>query len=110
MCRVDGSDLVAPKFPARELFREARNDLLPEMEFGATDFTEPSLVWYFRSIVRGWMTTLDREGAKTFMEKPGARFVIVPTDLVEALFTERPPQWKTFAAQGYNVAKANRSI
>ena len=44
------------------------------------DFNEPSLVWYFRSRVKGWMTQLDRETAKPFMEKLGPRFAIIPTN------------------------------
>jgi hypothetical protein len=43
------SPLIA-RFPARELFRQSRDYLQPGMEFGAVEFNEPSLVWYFR----GW--------------------------------------------------------
>jgi len=100
--------LFASKFPARELFNAAKNDLRPEMKFGAVDFTEPSLVWYFRSRVDGWMTTLDGETVKPFMEKPGPRFVIVPTNLAETLFATRPADWKTFTHEGFNVAKGKR--
>lgn len=100
--------LFASKFPARELFNAAKNDLRPEMEFGAVDFTEPSLVWYFRSRVDGWMATLDRETVKPFMDRPGPRFVIVPTKLAETLFANRPVDWKTFTHEGFNVAKGKR--
>jgi 4-amino-4-deoxy-L-arabinose transferase-like glycosyltransferase len=101
--------LVAPKFPAKALFEAAQNDLRPEMEFGVMDFNEPSLVWYFRSRVKGWMTQLDRETAMPFMEKPGARFAIIPTNLLADVFPNRPPAWKTYARQGFNVAKGKRA-
>jgi 4-amino-4-deoxy-L-arabinose transferase-like glycosyltransferase len=96
---------AATSFPARELFRQSQNDLRPEMEFGAVDFTEPSLVWYFRSSVKGWMTTLTRDRVALFMGKSGPRFVIVPTKLAETDFTNLPRGWKTFSTHGFNLAK-----
>jgi 4-amino-4-deoxy-L-arabinose transferase-like glycosyltransferase len=97
--------LFAAAFPARELFKQSQSDLRPEMEFGAMDFTEPSLVWYFRSRVRGWMTTLDPDTAKPFMEKPGPRFAIMPTKLAETLFAAHPADWKTYTHRGFNIVK-----
>jgi hypothetical protein len=97
--------LVAPAFPAQTLFTAVQSDLRPEMEFGAMDFTEPSLVWYFRSRVKGWMTTLDRESVKPFMEKSGPRFVVVPTNLLADFLPNPPSNWKTLSARGFNVAK-----
>jgi 4-amino-4-deoxy-L-arabinose transferase-like glycosyltransferase len=97
--------LAAPSFPARELFRQSQNDLRPEMEFGAVDFAEPSLVWYFRSRVKGWMFSLNRQSVQLFMGKSGARFVIMPTKLAETDFANLPPTWKTFSTHGFNVAK-----
>ena len=99
---------IAPKFPAKALFEAAQNDLRPEMEFGAMDFNEPSLVWYFRSRVKGWMTQLDRETAQPFMDKPGPRFVFIPTNQLANVLPNRPPTWKTYSAQGFNVAKGKR--
>ena len=97
--------LAAPTFPARELFRQSQNDLRPEMEFGAVDFAEPSLVWYFRSRVKGWMFSLNRQNVQLFMGKSGARFVIMPTKLAETDFANLPRGWKTFSTHGFNVAK-----
>jgi 4-amino-4-deoxy-L-arabinose transferase-like glycosyltransferase len=101
--------LVAPTaarfFPAAQLFRETRDQLRPEMEFGALDFQEPSLVWYFRSRVHGWMTPLNSASAAQFMEKEGARFVILPTTLVAKTFPNSSPTWKSFSTRGFNVAK-----
>lgn len=95
-------------FPAAQLFRQTQNELRPEMEFGAVDFREPSLVWYFRSRVRGWMTPLKQKNAAEFMERDGARFVVLPTTLVAKTFANLSPNWKTFSASGFNVAKGKR--
>jgi 4-amino-4-deoxy-L-arabinose transferase-like glycosyltransferase len=96
--------LVARSFPAYALFRQARDELRPAMEFGAIDYTEPSLVWYFRSQVKGFFRPLNQRRAAEFMEKPGARFVIVPTSLARTLFGNHP-EWKTFSMSGINIAK-----
>ena len=91
-------------FPAAQLLRQTRDQLRPEMEFGAVDFQEPSLVWYFRSRIKGWMTPLNSASAGQFMEKEGARFVILPTPLVPKVFLTPPATWKTFSTSGFNVA------
>jgi len=96
---------VARFFPAAQLFRETRDQLRPEMEFGAVDFQEPSLVWYFRSRVKGWMTPMNSAGAAQFMAKDGARFVILPTTLAAKTFPAPPATWKTFTTRGLNIAK-----
>jgi 4-amino-4-deoxy-L-arabinose transferase-like glycosyltransferase len=95
---------VARFFPAADLFKQSCSDLVSGMEFGAIDFTEPSLVWYFRSRVKGFMTPLRRDSVGQFMEKGGPRFVIVPTDLAP----NSPSDWKRFSSQGVNVAKGKR--
>ncbi len=92
---------VARFFPAANLFKQSRDDLVPGMEFAAVDFTEPSLVWYFRSRVKGFMTPLRRDSVGQFMEQNGPRFVIVPTNLVPS----SPANWKRFSSHGVNVAK-----
>jgi hypothetical protein len=92
-------------FPAAQLFWAARDQLRPEMEFGAVDFQEPSLVWYFRARVKGWMTPLKPASAAQFMEKDGARFVILPTNVVATIFPEPLATWKSFSTRGFNIAK-----
>jgi 4-amino-4-deoxy-L-arabinose transferase-like glycosyltransferase len=96
---------VSQFFPAPQLYRESRDYLRPEMEFGAVDFQEPSLVWYFRSRVHGWMMPLNPKNAGEFMAKTGPRFVILPTASVTELFPNPPPNWKTFQTTGFNIAK-----
>jgi 4-amino-4-deoxy-L-arabinose transferase-like glycosyltransferase len=92
-------------FPATQLYREARDSLRPEMEFGAVDFQEPSLVWYFRSRVNGWMTPLNSKTATEFLKGNGPRFVILPTEMAEDSFPSVTSNWKTFSASGFNIAK-----
>ncbi len=96
---------VARFFPAAELYRQARADLKSEMEFGAVEFQEPSLVWYFRSRAHGWMTPLKSKNAAEFMARSGPRFVILPTEMAEDAFGNPPATWKTLSASGFNVAK-----
>jgi 4-amino-4-deoxy-L-arabinose transferase-like glycosyltransferase len=94
---------IVPLFPAAALFRQSRDYLRPEMEFGAIEFAEPSLVWYFRSRIAGWMTPLRRGSATRFMEKPGPRFVVAPTAQVEKIFPSVPVSWKKFSTHGFNI-------
>ena len=103
-----GPPSIAPLFPAPVLLRQSRDYLRPEMEFGALDFTEPSLVWYFRSGVAGWMTILNRGNVASFMEKTGPRLVVMPTHLVEKVFPAPPNSWRKFSTPGFNVAKGKR--
>jgi hypothetical protein len=99
---------AARYFPAAQLYKQARADLKPEMEFGAVDFQEPSLVWYFRSRVKGWMTPLNSKNAAEFMEKGGPRFVILSTEMAEDAFRNSPATWKIFSTAGFNVTKGKR--
>jgi 4-amino-4-deoxy-L-arabinose transferase-like glycosyltransferase len=100
--------LVARLFPATDFYRQARTDLKPDMEFGAVEFQEPSLVWYFRSRVHGWMTPLKSKNAPEFMQRSGPRFVILPTEMAEDAFRNRSPDWKAFSTSGFNIAKGKR--
>jgi 4-amino-4-deoxy-L-arabinose transferase-like glycosyltransferase len=99
---------VARFFPAYQLFRESRTHLQSNMQFASLEFEEPSLVWYFRSRVQGFLTRLNKKNAVNFMSKPGPRFVIVPTSLVETLFPNQPEAWKSFSTRGLNIAKGKR--
>ena len=95
-------------FPAAQLFTQTSDQLRPEMEFGAVDFQEPSLVWYFRSRVHGWMTPLNATTAVTFMGKSGPRFAVLPTALAAKTFPDPPATWKSFSTRGFNIAKGKR--
>ncbi len=99
---------VARFFPAYGLFQESREYLRPDMEFGAVDFNEPSLVWYFRSRVSGFLTPLNSSRVADFMAKAGPRFVIVPTSLATTLFADHPENWKMLSTRSFNIAKGKR--
>ncbi len=92
-------------FPAKQLFQLAKPELRPEMEFGAIDFQEPSLVWYFRSRTHGWMTPLNQKNVGEFMAKSGGRFVVMPPAVMDKAFPSPPANWNTFSTGGFNVAK-----
>jgi 4-amino-4-deoxy-L-arabinose transferase-like glycosyltransferase len=101
--------LVATFFPSLQLFKASRNDLRPEMEFGAVGYNEPSLVWYFRTRVNGFFnSSLDAERAPAFMDEHGPRFVILPTAISKEVFPGLPTSWKTVRTEGFNIAKGKR--
>ena len=97
--------LVARFFPAYQLFRESHTYLQTNTQFASVEFEEPSLVWYFRSRVQGFLTRLNKKNAVDFMSKSGPRFVIVPTSAAGTLFADPPQDWKMFSTRGFNVAK-----
>jgi 4-amino-4-deoxy-L-arabinose transferase-like glycosyltransferase len=99
---------LAPTFPSAELFKAAKNDLLPEMHFGNVDYPEPSVVWYFRSRVHGYFWGVNPEDVKKFMEFWGPKFIILPTDLAKNAYPELPVGWTTYSVQGFAFAKGKR--
>jgi 4-amino-4-deoxy-L-arabinose transferase-like glycosyltransferase len=100
--------LLARFFPSYSLARESETTLRPEIEFGALDFTEPSLVWYFRRHIHGFMTPLKRREAAEYMRRPGARFVVLPTEMVNKVFPSFDASWQSYRAKGLDVAKGQR--
>jgi 4-amino-4-deoxy-L-arabinose transferase-like glycosyltransferase len=95
-------------FPVKQLYRAARASLRLEMDFGAVTFEEPSLVWYFRGRVNGWMSSLRPRDATEFMHRSGPRFIVLPTKLAQRLFPNPPRNWETCSASGVNIAKGTR--
>ena len=97
--------LVARFFPAYQLFQVSRASLAPNMQFASVAFEEPSLVWYFRSRVKGFLTPLNKRAGTEFMSAPGPRFIILPTPVGKTLFANSPQDWKFFSSSGFNLAK-----
>jgi 4-amino-4-deoxy-L-arabinose transferase-like glycosyltransferase len=97
--------LIARSFPAYALFQQSRDFLRPEMEFGAVDYQEPSVVWYFRSRVNGFLTPLNKKSAPDFMAHAGPRFLILRTALAAKIFPNPPSNWTRFSTRGFNIAK-----
>jgi len=100
--------VVARFFPAYQLFHQSRADLQPNMQFASVEFEEPSLVWYFRSRVKGFLTPLNKRRAAEFMSTAGPRFIILPTPVAGPLFADSPQHWKFFSTSGFNIAKGKR--
>jgi 4-amino-4-deoxy-L-arabinose transferase-like glycosyltransferase len=100
--------MVARFFPAYQLFQVSRASLQPRMQFAAVEFQEPSLVWYFRSRVQGFLTPLNKRRAAEFMSAPNPRFIVLPTPVAGELFANPPESWRFFTASGFNIAKGKR--
>jgi 4-amino-4-deoxy-L-arabinose transferase-like glycosyltransferase len=100
--------MVARFFPAYQLFQQSRAVLQPNMQFAAVDFEEPSVVWYFRSRVKGFLTPLNKHRAAEFMTEPGPRFVVLPTPVAGSVLVNPPQNWKFFTTTGFNIAKGKR--
>ena len=100
--------IVARFFPAYQLFEVSRGSLQPNMQFAAVEFHEPSLVWYFRSRVQGFLTPLNKRRAAEFMSAPDPRFIVLPTPVAGELFANPPESWRFFTINGFNIAKGKR--
>ncbi len=100
--------MVARFFPAYQLFEVSRASLQPNMQFAAVEFQEPSLVWYFRSRVEGFLTPLKTRRSSQYMSTPGPRFIVLPTAVAGELFADPPNNWRFFTVSGFNIAKGKR--
>src|SRR5262249_2568852 len=100
--------MVARFFPAYQLLQVSRASLQTNMQFAAVEFQEPSLVWYFRSRVQGFLTPLNKRRAAEFMSTPDPRFIFLPTPLAGELFANPPGGWRFFTVNGFNIAKGKR--
>jgi 4-amino-4-deoxy-L-arabinose transferase-like glycosyltransferase len=110
-----GFPLLAPLFPSESLFRKAKAYLQPEMDFAAYDFDAASLVWTFRSRVRGFLfysrfegrdfATLQPDQVPGFLERPGPHFVVLPTTVADQLYPALPNGYRKFSTHGFDIAK-----
>lgn len=100
--------MVARFFPAYQLFQVSRAPLRPDMQFASVEFGEPSLVWYFRSQVKSFLTPLNERRAAEFMSAPGPRFIILPTPLAGTVFAIPPQRSRLFTVSGFDIAKGKR--
>src|SRR6476646_882257 len=112
-CVLIAVALVAPQivarfFPAYQLFQMSCASLQPNMQFAAVEFQEPSLVWYFRSRVQGFLTPLNKRRAAEFMSAPDPRFIVLSTPVAGELFANPPASWEFFTINGFNIAKGKR--
>ena len=100
--------MVARFFPAYQLFQMSRASLQPTTQFAAVEFQEPSLVWYCRSRVKGFLTPLNKRRATDFMSLGGPRLLVLPTSVAATTFANPPQGWKFFTTSGINIAKGKR--
>jgi len=100
--------IVARFFPVYQLLQVSRASLQPNMQFAAVEFQEPSLVWYFRSRLQGFLTPLNKRRAAEFMSRPDPRFIVLPTPVAGELFANPPAGWRFFTVNGFNIAKGKR--
>jgi hypothetical protein len=100
--------MVARFFPAYRLFQISRASLPPATQFAAIEFQEPSLVWYFRSRVSGFLTPLNKRRATDFMSLAGPRLLVLPTSVAATTFANPPQGWQLFTVSGFNIAKGKR--
>jgi len=100
--------IAARFFPAYQLFQVSRASLQPNMQFAAVEFQEPSLVWYFRSRVEGFLTLLNKRRVSEFMNAPEPRFIVLPTRVAGELFPKPPASWRFFTVSAFNITKGKR--
>ncbi len=110
-----GFPLIALFFLRRMLFKKAEPYLQPEMDFAAYDFDAPSLVWNFRSRVRGFLyysrfegrdyATLQPDQVPQFLQRSGPHFVVLPSDVADRLYPTLPNGYRKFSTRGFDIAK-----
>jgi len=100
--------MVARFFPAYQLFQLSRESVQPNMQFAAVDFQEPSLVWYFRSRIQGFLMPLNKRRAAEFMNARDARLIVLPTTVAGEIFANPPASWRFYTVSGFNIAKGKR--
>ena len=110
-----GFPLIAPWFPSAVLFKKAEPYLQPEMDFAAYDFDAPSLVWNFRSRVRGFLhynrednrdvATLQPDQIPPFLASRGPHFVVLPSEVADRLYPTLPSGYRKFSTRGFDIAK-----
>ncbi len=100
--------LCKPLFPTVQILEAVRSDLRRDMEFGAVDYLEPSVVWYFRRYVDNWLIKLEPNTVDPFMQRTGPRFVILPTALAQSLYANLPAGWKTYTRDAFYGVKGQR--
>ena len=101
-----GFPLIAPYFPSAVLFKKAEPYLQPGMDFAAYDFDAPSLVWNFRSRVRGFLhynrennrdvATLQPDQIPPFLASAGPHFVVLPSKVADRLYPTLPSGYRKF--------------
>ena len=97
--------MAAQFFPSYQLVKRCEPWLQPQMELGSVEYNEASLCWYFRGRIRGFHIPLEPAKVAEFMQKPGPRVCVLPTEQVAESFPQLPPEWKRADVRGINLGR-----
>lgn len=81
---LGGTTLMSHHWLTLNLWRAARPYVQPDTKIGCFGYTEPSLVWHFRSVATNYVTLGDVAQAKNFLTNAPPFILVLPTkDLAE---------------------------
>lgn len=100
--------LLAPSFPSWQLWKQAGAALPPETALAAVAFQEPSLVWYFRGRLRGFVEPIEESRLEDWLAQPGPRAAIVPRTVADARYRQLPSGWHRWTTDGYQLTHTPR--
>jgi hypothetical protein len=100
-----GFPALARLFPTTQLLEKAKPYLSAQTDIAAYEYAEPSLVWYFRRYVHGFLQGLYPNNIQPYMNTPGPRLVILPSRYVAQFFPILPPDTRSFAIRGFDLVK-----
>jgi hypothetical protein len=71
--------VAKPFLLTQNLWQAVRSQVRPETKIGCFGYTEPSLVWRFRSVVTNTVTLGPVEAAKDFLTNAPPCILVLPT-------------------------------
>jgi len=104
---LGGFTLARPFFVANSLWKQAKSSASENMQLATIGFNEPSLVWQFRKGITNYMQELKMTEAKSFLQEPGPRILILPTSSLGELGMLNT-NLLTFRASGLDTARFRR--
>lgn len=97
-----------PYFVAAKLYKQVRPFCSASMEFATVSFDEPSLVWEFRRVTTNYMEHLTVEQARPFLQKQGARLLILPASDFNNNLKDVCTNMLVFHSAGIDTARFRR--
>lgn len=82
--------------------------LPPNAEFASTGYDEPGQVWYFRRQLKTWHILLQPDEVVNFMNKPGPRLCILPSERIGSISLN--PDWEQKTFHGKNLADHGKNL
>lgn len=108
MVSLAGFPFAARRMAARQLRNVAGPYLQPEMKLAVAGFTEPSLVWEFRSVITNYAEYPPPGKIAELLHQDPPFCLIMPTATYEKRKLEIPRGAKIFRATGIDTAKFKR--